>query len=90
MAAIRDADSTATDDVSVALSAGIDVAIVRGDPNNIKVTLPEDFGRELRVDERRRRAVAGEDAVAGLAFQFVTFELICHKRAGLIKAASTH
>ncbi|KJZ20124.1 bifunctional 2-C-methyl-D-erythritol 4-phosphate cytidylyltransferase/2-C-methyl-D-erythritol 2,4-cyclodiphosphate synthase [Loktanella sp. S4079] len=35
----------ATDDVSVAQAAGIEVAIVAGDENNIKITTPGDFAR---------------------------------------------
>ena len=34
-----------TDDVAVARAAGLDVAIVAGDEDNIKITTPADFGR---------------------------------------------
>ena len=43
----------AADDVEVARRAGIDVTIVPGDENNLKITLPEDFTRAeaiLRAD----------------------------------------
>ena len=39
----------ASDDVEVALAAGLDVAIVAGDEDNIKITGPEDFGRAQRA-----------------------------------------
>ncbi|MFS4583273.1 bifunctional 2-C-methyl-D-erythritol 4-phosphate cytidylyltransferase/2-C-methyl-D-erythritol 2,4-cyclodiphosphate synthase [Phaeobacter sp. C3_T13_0] len=38
----------AADDVEVARGAGIDVAIIPGDPDNIKITRPEDFDRAAR------------------------------------------
>jgi 2-C-methyl-D-erythritol 4-phosphate cytidylyltransferase/2-C-methyl-D-erythritol 2,4-cyclodiphosphate synthase len=39
----------APDDVEVARAAGIAVAIVPGDADNLKVTLPADFGRAARI-----------------------------------------
>lgn len=39
----------AADDVEVARAFGIDVAIVPGDPDNLKVTLPGDFTRAERI-----------------------------------------
>ncbi|PJE33512.1 2-C-methyl-D-erythritol 2,4-cyclodiphosphate synthase, partial [Pseudooceanicola lipolyticus] len=39
----------AADDVEVARAYGIDVAIVPGDPDNLKVTLPGDFTRAERI-----------------------------------------
>ncbi len=39
----------AADDVEVARAAGLDVAIVPGDPDNIKITRPEDFARAERL-----------------------------------------
>ena len=51
--AILDAHSAhpggAADDVEVARSAGIDVAIVPGDPDNLKITTPGDFARAERI-----------------------------------------
>ncbi|ATG43321.1 bifunctional enzyme IspDF [Phaeobacter piscinae] len=38
----------AADDVEVARAAGIDVAIIPGDADNIKITRPEDFDRAAR------------------------------------------
>ena len=40
---------TAADDVEVARAAGMDVAIVPGHPDNIKITGPEDFARAERI-----------------------------------------
>ncbi|EEE36744.1 2-C-methyl-D-erythritol 4-phosphate cytidylyltransferase/ 2C-methyl-D-erythritol 2,4-cyclodiphosphate synthase [Rhodobacteraceae bacterium KLH11] len=39
----------AADDVEVARAAGIDVAIIPGDADNIKITRPEDFDRAERI-----------------------------------------
>jgi len=39
----------ATDDVEVARAHGLDVAIVEGDEDNIKITLPGDFARAERI-----------------------------------------
>lgn len=39
----------AADDVEVARAAGLDVAILPGDEDNIKVTWPEDFARAARI-----------------------------------------
>jgi len=38
-----------TDDVAVARAAGLDVAIVAGDEDNIKITAPEDFDRAAKL-----------------------------------------
>jgi 2-C-methyl-D-erythritol 4-phosphate cytidylyltransferase len=43
----------AADDVEVARAAGIEVAIVAGDEDNLKITLPADFERAQRILERR-------------------------------------
>ena len=37
------------DDVEVARAAGLDVTIVPGDPDNMKITRPEDFARAERI-----------------------------------------
>ncbi len=39
----------AADDVEVARAAGLDVAIVPGDEDNLKITLPDDFARAERI-----------------------------------------
>ncbi len=41
--------AAATDDVAVALTAGVDVAIVAGDEDNIKITHAADFARAERI-----------------------------------------
>jgi 2-C-methyl-D-erythritol 4-phosphate cytidylyltransferase/2-C-methyl-D-erythritol 2,4-cyclodiphosphate synthase len=45
LAAHRAFEGDAADDVEVARAAGIDLAMVPGDPNNLKLTWPEDFTR---------------------------------------------
>ena len=39
----------AADDVEVARAAGLDVAIVAGDEDNLKITHPADFDRAARI-----------------------------------------
>lgn len=46
--------STAADDVEVALAQGLDVAIVEGDEDNLKLTYPGDFARAERLMKGRR------------------------------------
>ena len=41
----------AADDVAVARAAGMQVAITTGDPDNIKITTPQDFVRAARILE---------------------------------------
>ncbi len=48
LAAHRDHDGTAADDVEVARAAGLEVAIVPGEEANLKITAPEDFARAER------------------------------------------
>lgn len=43
----------AADDVAVALAHGLDVRIVEGDEDNIKITLPGDFARAALILSRR-------------------------------------
>lgn len=49
LAAHRAHQGGAADDVEVARAAGLDVAIVEGHPDNIKITLPGDFARAGRI-----------------------------------------
>jgi 2-C-methyl-D-erythritol 4-phosphate cytidylyltransferase/2-C-methyl-D-erythritol 2,4-cyclodiphosphate synthase len=49
LAAHRAHGGEAADDVEVARAAGLDVAIVAGDEENLKITLPEDFARAGRL-----------------------------------------
>lgn len=46
-------EGTAADDVEVARAFGISVAIVAGDEDNLKITLPADFERAQRILEGR-------------------------------------
>lgn len=41
----RDAAPGAPDDITLARAAGLNVAVVMGDGNNFKITMPEDFAR---------------------------------------------
>ncbi len=45
----RDGSAAAADDVELALAAGLTVAIVAGEEDNIKITWPEDFVRGDRI-----------------------------------------
>ncbi|MFD1913430.1 bifunctional 2-C-methyl-D-erythritol 4-phosphate cytidylyltransferase/2-C-methyl-D-erythritol 2,4-cyclodiphosphate synthase [Halodurantibacterium flavum] len=49
LAAHRAYRGDAADDVAVARAAGLDVAIVQGDEDNLKITLPGDFARAARL-----------------------------------------
>lgn len=49
LAAYRAHTGTAADDVAVARSAGLDVAIVEGEEENFKITWPGDFARAERM-----------------------------------------
>ena len=49
LAAHAAATGEETDDVAVARAAGLDVAIVAGDEDNIKITTPADFARAERL-----------------------------------------
>ena len=49
----RNRQTAASDDVEVARDAGLDVAIVKGDEDNFKITRPEDFVRAERKLAKR-------------------------------------
>jgi len=49
MDAYADHDGEAADDVAVALAAGLDVALVAGEEENVKITRPGDFARAARI-----------------------------------------
>jgi len=49
LAAHRAHPGDAADDVAVALAAGLDVATVEGEEDNIKITWPDDFARAERI-----------------------------------------
>ncbi|PZQ99610.1 MAG: bifunctional 2-C-methyl-D-erythritol 4-phosphate cytidylyltransferase/2-C-methyl-D-erythritol 2,4-cyclodiphosphate synthase [Cereibacter sphaeroides] len=57
LAAHRGHSGVALDDVGVALAAGLDVTIVEGDEDNLKLTLPGDFARAERILAERRMDV---------------------------------
>ncbi|WP_281954475.1 2-C-methyl-D-erythritol 4-phosphate cytidylyltransferase, partial [Pseudophaeobacter arcticus] len=45
----------AADDVEVARAAGLEVSIIAGEPDNIKITRPEDFARAARILETEEK-----------------------------------
>jgi 2-C-methyl-D-erythritol 4-phosphate cytidylyltransferase len=53
LAAHRAHSDDAADDVAVARAMGLEVAIVAGDEDNIKITLPDDFLRAERILAQR-------------------------------------
>jgi 2-C-methyl-D-erythritol 4-phosphate cytidylyltransferase/2-C-methyl-D-erythritol 2,4-cyclodiphosphate synthase len=57
LAAHRAHPADAADDVQVARAAGLDVAIVEGDEDNLKLTYPGDFARAERIMKERRMDV---------------------------------
>jgi 2-C-methyl-D-erythritol 4-phosphate cytidylyltransferase/2-C-methyl-D-erythritol 2,4-cyclodiphosphate synthase len=60
----------AADDVEVARAAGLDVAIVAGDEDNLKLTWPEDFARAARILAAKG---AGMDVRTGNGFDVHAF-----------------
>ncbi|MSU91421.1 bifunctional 2-C-methyl-D-erythritol 4-phosphate cytidylyltransferase/2-C-methyl-D-erythritol 2,4-cyclodiphosphate synthase [Rhodobacteraceae bacterium 2CG4] len=58
LAAHRAADGDADDDVAIARAAGLPVAVVPGDGNNFKITLPGDFDRAERLLQQEARSAA--------------------------------
>ena len=48
------ASGTAADDVEIAIRAGLEVKIVTGHEENIKITIPEDFERASKIIRDRR------------------------------------
>lgn len=68
LAAHRVAPPDAADDVEVALAAGLDVAILEGDDDNIKITWPGDLARVARI-----MGQAGMDIRTGNGFDVHRF-----------------
>lgn len=54
LAAHRAASGDVPDDVAIARSAGMAVAVVMGDGNNFKITLPSDFDRAERLLQQEK------------------------------------
>ena len=63
----------AADDVEVARAAGLDVAIVAGDEDNLKLTLPGDFARAERLLETRAAKGPPMDIRTGNGFDVHRF-----------------
>ncbi|MCW3781139.1 bifunctional 2-C-methyl-D-erythritol 4-phosphate cytidylyltransferase/2-C-methyl-D-erythritol 2,4-cyclodiphosphate synthase [Defluviimonas salinarum] len=68
LAAHRAFPGDAADDVEVALAAGLDVAIVEGEEENIKITWPGDF------DRAERKVGLGMDVRTGSGFDVHAFK----------------
>jgi 2-C-methyl-D-erythritol 4-phosphate cytidylyltransferase/2-C-methyl-D-erythritol 2,4-cyclodiphosphate synthase len=68
LAAHRASAAEAADDVAVARAAGLDVAIVEGEEDNIKLTWPGDFARAETILNRR-----GVDVRVGNGFDVHAF-----------------
>lgn len=66
----RDHGDGAADDVAVACAARLDVAIVAGDEDNLKITTAADFDRAARILERRE---APMDVRTGTGFDVHAF-----------------
>ena len=76
--AIMDAHNTAspgafTDDAAVAEQAGLEVALVMGHEDNIKVTTEDDFARAEQI-MRQRAGMGGGDLRVGTGFDVHRFE----------------
>lgn len=57
----------AADDVEVARAAGLEVAIIAGEPDNIKITRPEDFARAARILETKDTMDISPDTGSGIS-----------------------
>lgn len=84
----------AADDVEVARRAGLDVAIVTGDEDNLKITLPADFARAEAILTRRQKD-SGMDIRTGNGFDVHAFEdgndvVLCGVRVPHTKALKGH
>ena len=53
LSAYEKSTDTAADDVEIARRAGLDVVIVPGDEDNLKITMPADFARAETILKRR-------------------------------------
>lgn len=84
----------AADDVEVARRAGLDVAIVAGHEDNLKITLPADFARAEAILTRRQKD-SGMDIRTGNGFDVHAFEdgnevVLCGVRVPHNKALKGH
>lgn len=59
LSAHRNHKGDAADDVEIARAAGLDVAIVPGDDDNIKLTYPQDFARADQIMRQRAQVQQG-------------------------------
>lgn len=63
----------AADDVEVAREAGLEVAIIAGEPDNIKITRPEDFARAAKILETEDKMSISPDIRLGNGYDVHRF-----------------
>jgi 2-C-methyl-D-erythritol 4-phosphate cytidylyltransferase/2-C-methyl-D-erythritol 2,4-cyclodiphosphate synthase len=63
----------AADDVEVARAAGLEVAIIAGEPDNIKITRPEDFARAAKILETENKMDISLDVRLGNGYDVHRF-----------------
>jgi 2-C-methyl-D-erythritol 4-phosphate cytidylyltransferase/2-C-methyl-D-erythritol 2,4-cyclodiphosphate synthase len=80
----------AADDVEVARAAGMQIAIVAGDDDNIKLTLPGDFGRGLNILKERVMDIRVGNGYDVHAFTTGDHVIICGLRVPHDKALLGH
>ena len=87
--AYRDFSGAADDDAAVALSAGMSVTMVAGDPDNVKVTIADDVSMVHRLlsTERAMRVGSGYDVHRLVAGDGVT---LCGVRIPFDRSLSGH
>jgi 2-C-methyl-D-erythritol 4-phosphate cytidylyltransferase/2-C-methyl-D-erythritol 2,4-cyclodiphosphate synthase len=68
---------TALDDVGVAQAAGIDVSIVPGDEDNLKITTPDDFARAEHIIQRGKMDIRLGNGFDVHAFEDGTSVTLC-------------
>lgn len=88
-------DASAADDAEVAVRAGLAVALVEGEPENFKVTLPADFARAERLARRRDGMAETARIVIGQGFDVHAFGpgdhvMLCGVRASHDKGFTAH
>ena len=84
LAAHRSHPGDAADDVAIARAAGIEVVIVPGDEDNLKITLEADFARALRLMDKQM------DIRVGNGFDVHRFEPGDHVWLCGVKVPFTH
>lgn len=89
-AAHEAAGNAATDDVEVARAAGLSVAIVAGEEDNLKLTWPEDFDRARRILKGRAMDIRMGNGYDVHAFTEGDHVWLCGVKVPLTKALLGH